>query len=113
MSMKYASIRSMSLELQKLGEDDALEKKPEHPLMTAAKGLGAYGLGTGVGYGGLMLAEKLKPQLRDKRLMSGPAKHIIPAATGLGALAFQFGQDSVFKRMRRNQEEREKMKHDG
>lgn len=71
------------------------EKKPPHPMLTAAKYLGAYGLGTGAGYGSMHGIQHLRG-----KPFSSTLGHGIPVLTGLAGLAFTYAQNDLFNRMK-------------
>jgi hypothetical protein len=78
--------------------------KPPHPALTAAKRLGAYGLGTGAGMLGGMLAHKGADALHQK-FKGGPIpvrglNHMVPLLGGAAGLAFQIAQNDAFKTIR-------------
>ncbi len=113
MSLSTTSIQAMHSTLLKMAKSESVvedvgtqqmeapETKPPHPLLTAAKRLGAYGAGTGVGYSGMAGAEALSKKFRGKSLGTSPMlRHALPVLTGAGALAFQHAQNSAFSRMR-------------
>jgi hypothetical protein len=108
MSLKYTEVASMSREFSKLAEEDSPKKLPEHPMKTFAKGVGAYGLGTGLGYGGVMAARHFYPESTSK-LLRGPGAMVLPVATGLGALLFHIGQDEGFHRIRKYRDAKDKL----
>jgi hypothetical protein len=89
------------------------ERRPTHPLLTAGKVLGAYGAGTAAGYGGLLGANALSKSLRGGQPLinkMGPAMHAIPALAGIGTVAFTHAQNSLFDRMRADEERRREMR---
>jgi len=71
------------------------EKKPPHPMLTAAKYLGAYGLGTVLGYGGMHGVQKLRGKPFSPALSRG-----VPLLSGLATLAFTHSQNELFNRMK-------------
>jgi hypothetical protein len=88
------------------------QKRPELPALTAAKTLGAFGLGTMAGYGGLLGANELSKSLRNKPLFDKfhPVMHALPAISGIGTVAFNHAQRSLFDRMQENAEKRRVMR---
>lgn len=88
------------------------QKMPELPAITAAKTLGAFGLGTMAGYGGLLGANELSKSLRNKALFTKfhPAMHALPAISGIGTVAFNHAQRALFDRMQENAEKRRVMR---
>lgn len=109
------SMYAMREELVKLAKpesvtEDALGQQeeqpmPTHPLVTAAKNLGAYGVGTGVGYGGSMAADALLKKYTGQGV-NRVAMHALPVATGLAGIGFRYAQDSTFNKMRQDAAER-------
>ncbi len=112
------TLSAMSAVLEKLAEEERGEpqapaaevlpvkpKKPAHPALTAAKYLGAYGAGTGVGYGGMMLADAASKKYLG-RPVSSELFHAVPLMTGAGGLAFTAAQNSLFSRMREDSKAR-------
>jgi len=85
---------------------EAPPQKPTHPALTAAKYLGAYGLGTGLGYGAMYGLQKLRNKPLEPH---GLAFHSIPALAGLGGLAFTHAQNMMFERMKEDALKRREM----
>ena len=94
-------------------EEPPVEEKPTHPLITAGKRLGAYGLGVGAGFGGYQAIKKLVEGRTGRPLFTHPiaAEAVglgIPLLTGLAPLSFQIAQDSAFKRIQADRARRAK-----
>mgnify|MGYP000439284301 CR=1 FL=1 len=111
--LSLESVASMHRTLCKLAKEESVvedavgqqaespEPKPPHPALTAAKRLGAYGAGTGAGYGLMSLAEGASKKFRGKSLGVSPtARHVVPLLTGAAGMGYQAAQSSAFKKIR-------------
>lgn len=87
---------------------------PPHPLLTAGKTLGLYAAGTGVGYGGLLGARALRNVVRARKGLppvelfqpTSVVTHAVPALMGIGTVAFDHAQHTLFDRMREDEAKR-------
>lgn len=127
MSLSTTSIQYMHGALIKMAKSDtesivedvglqqmeAPEPKPTHPMLTAAKRLGAYGVGTGAGIlagkGAQMGADALSRRFGSGKPLGhgSPAlRAAVPLLGGAAALTFQLAQNDAFSKMRSDSEKR-------
>ena len=117
--LSLESIVSMRRAFCKLAENESVvedaagqqqeqpEPKPPHPALTAAKRLGAYGLGTGVGYSAMALGDAASKKFRGRSLGVSPTARVaVPLLTGAAGLGFQVAQGDAFKKIREDSEKR-------
>jgi len=103
--------RSMRNELEKLAEPvepqenlpETAPAKPPHPFLTMGKHIGAFGLGTLAGYGGLHGVNEITKRVSKsgRPLVSASAAQMaIPAVLGLGNMVYQGWQGGMQRKMR-------------
>jgi hypothetical protein len=94
------------------------QQVPPHPMLTAGKALGLYAAGTAAGYGGLLGARGVRNILRARKGLpptelfqaDSVLPHALPALAGIGTVAFEHAQHSLFDRMRADAEARRKLR---
>lgn len=130
MTLALEELTAMTIELMKLANTESVvpvpsspvaalpekkpakEKGPEHPLMSMGKAVGAYTLGTGLGYGGLMAADLLSQKYRGLPVVTSEWSHAAPHLVGALGLATHMAQQGMFDRFRNHQEYKEKKRRE-
>jgi hypothetical protein len=102
---------------QQLEQPTPEPAKPPHPLLTAGKTLGLYAGGTALGYGGLMGARAIRNVVRARKGLpptelfqpDSVITHAVPALVGIGTVAFDHAQNTLFDRMRADEAKRREL----
>lgn len=103
---------AMIAELLKLAEEE--QPLPPHPLLTAAKHVGGFGLGTLAGIGAVHGANYTSNKILGTPLITSTgARAAIPVLAGVGALATQVWQGGLMERLRQDSAERLRRRRDG
>lgn len=93
---------------------------PPHPLLTAGKTLGLYAAGTTAGYGGLLGARGIRNLVRARKGLApvelfqpnSVITHAVPALMGIGTVAFDHAQHTLFDRMREDEAKRRALREE-
>ena len=107
---KYAGVEPVAEDVGTQQAEAPEPKRPPHPVLTAAKRLGGYGLGTGAGMlagkGMHMGADALHKKYRGGPITTHGLGAAVPLLGGAAALAFQVAQNDTFKTMKSDGEKR-------
>lgn len=84
----------------KLAEE--MVEKREHPALTAAKGIGGFALGAGLGYGAAHGVDQGMKAFGHRGLPAGVIRYGAPAVAAASGLGFNYLQGRMMDRIKAN-----------